>query len=350
MNGVAMLMEERKWHEKNWIIVLLIFVFFPIGLFLFFKNKYYSITSKIIVITLIALCIVTSDNKSADNATQQVAVNKETSEEFKKQEEEKRLREEMEAAEKARKEKEAKELEAQRLQEESRKKEEERNYEKIRIKQEILEIQQRAKYNATSTILPWAQTIIQAIDARILEKSGLLRNSIDEEFEEHKDDDEYFKNPKVVAGMDDYEKRKFNERLSVLYLKNKEDLAEKVKPGITVEDFTFVFKDINKYAGKRIRIRNLLLEYTEENTFVEKLKNSYGALMRGKNCYLIAAVDKPFLEKNEIYSFEGYIAGVHSTAMGTAQFVAALEGKTIAPPPMEEDPPIFIVVGNIVED
>ena len=70
-----MLMEERKWHEKTWIIVLLIFVFFPIGLFLFFKNKYYSITSKIIVIILIALGVVTSDNKPADNATQQIAVN-----------------------------------------------------------------------------------------------------------------------------------------------------------------------------------------------------------------------------------------------------------------------------------
>lgn len=336
-----MLMEERKWHEKTWIIVLLIFVFFPIGLFLFFKNKYYSITSKIIVIILIALGVVTSDNKPADNETQQIAVNKETSEEEEKQAEEQRLRKEQETADKARKEKEAKELEAQRIQEE-------RNYEKARIKQEILEIRQRAKYNATFTILPWAQTIIRTIDARILEKPGFFNNSIEEEFDEHKDDDDYFQNPKVVAGMDNL--KSFHERLSVLYLKNKEDLVKKIKPVITVEDFTFVFKDINKYAGKRIRIRNLLLECTEENSFVRKLNNSYGAIMRGKNCYLIAAVDKPVLDKNEIYSFEGYIAGVYAAALGTAQIVAVTEGKTIAQPPMEEDPPILIVVGNIVED
>ena len=107
---------ERKWHEKTWIIVLLIIFFWPIGLFLFLKNKYYSKASRLLVglILLIFLgVVVSSGNKSADNKPQEIATNQETSEELRLREEQvKREREEKEAAEKSRKEKEAAELKA----------------------------------------------------------------------------------------------------------------------------------------------------------------------------------------------------------------------------------------------
>ena len=118
---------ERKWHEKTWIIVLLIIIFWPVGLFLFFKNPYYSKNIKMGIIGLgvaiIAFAALTSNNtpKSNDSETKIATTTQQMSEENKKQEEEKRLQKEQQerenaekaAAEKARKEQEAAELKAQ---------------------------------------------------------------------------------------------------------------------------------------------------------------------------------------------------------------------------------------------
>ena len=213
---------------------------------------------------------------------------------------------------------------------------------KEEIKREIQAIKTKANNGITVGL---ADSIIQKIDGQIRSKSALL-GSAKEDFEEHKHDTDFFKISKVVSGLYDTDERQFNRKLTVLYLINK-DTIERNVPAITVEDFSFANSDINKYARKRVVIHNLLMEYTSDNSFVEKATDSYGAILQGKNCHIIAALDKPIPSENEIYSIEGYIAGVYASGYGFEKTLAELHGKSTDIPP-DEDPPILIFVGKIV--
>ena len=124
---------ERKWHEKTWVVVVLLIIFWPIGLILLLKNPYYSKNARIavgvLVVAIFACAAINSDSEpnSNDNQTQIAATTQQSPEERKKQEDAKRLqkeqeereRKEKEAAEQARKEQE----EAERLQAEQEERE-----------------------------------------------------------------------------------------------------------------------------------------------------------------------------------------------------------------------------------
>ena len=101
---------ERKWHEKTWIIVLLTVIVWPVGIFLFFKNPYYSKNVKMgaigLCVAIFAFAALTgnSDSNNTTVETKTVAVNQpqQDPEELKQQEEEKRLQREQEKANAAR--------------------------------------------------------------------------------------------------------------------------------------------------------------------------------------------------------------------------------------------------------
>ncbi|MBR4151583.1 MAG: hypothetical protein IKT98_01330 [Selenomonadaceae bacterium] len=141
---------ERKWHEKTWIIVLLVIFFWPVGIFLFFKNPYYSKNIKMGAIGLCAVifayaALISDNNSSNDNKPQTVATTQQDPAEVKRQEEEKRLqreqaereRAEQEAAEKARREQEAAERYAQ---EQRQKREEAERKKREKADKELREI------------------------------------------------------------------------------------------------------------------------------------------------------------------------------------------------------------------
>ena len=144
---------ERKWHEKTWIIVLLTVIVWPVGIFLFFKNPYYSKNVKMgalgLCVAIFAFAALTgnSDSNNTTVETKTVAVNQpqQDPEELKQQEEEKRLqreqeereRAEREAAEKARREQEAAE---KRAQEELRRQEEAARAEREKTEKALREI------------------------------------------------------------------------------------------------------------------------------------------------------------------------------------------------------------------
>ena len=144
---------ERKWHEKTWIIVLLTIIVWPVGIFLFFKNPYYS---KNVKMGALGLCVAIfafaalsgnsgSNNTPAETKTVAVSQPQQDPEELKRQEEEKRLQREQEereraerqAAEKARREQEEAERKAQ---EERRKQEEAARAEREKTEKDLREI------------------------------------------------------------------------------------------------------------------------------------------------------------------------------------------------------------------
>ena len=160
---------ERKWHEKTWVVVLLLLIFWPIGLILFLKNPYYSKNIRlgvgVFVVAIFAYAAIKPDSEPSanDNPTGVVTTTQQPTEELKKQEELKRLqreqeereRKELEAAEQARKEQEkAERLQAEqeererkkreaaekKAQEERRKREELARKEQEKVQQELNEI------------------------------------------------------------------------------------------------------------------------------------------------------------------------------------------------------------------
>lgn len=124
---------ERKWHEKTWVVVVLLLIFWPIGLILLCKNPYYPKNIRIgvgvFVVALFAYTAINSGSEPNNNndQTKVATTTQQSPEERQKQEEAKRLqkeqedreRKEQEAAEKARKEQE----EAERLQAEQEERE-----------------------------------------------------------------------------------------------------------------------------------------------------------------------------------------------------------------------------------
>ena len=61
--------EELKWYQKSWAIWLLIFVFWPVGLYLLWKYGNYSKTTKLVVTGFIAISylILFKNNNSQPN-------------------------------------------------------------------------------------------------------------------------------------------------------------------------------------------------------------------------------------------------------------------------------------------
>lgn len=121
---------ERKWHEKTWVIILLTVVVWPVGIFLFFKNPYYSKNVKMGAIGLCAaiFAFAALTSNSGSNETKTVATTQQNSDEVKEQEKEKQRQREQEERERA--EKEAAERKAQeerRKQEEIKRKEREKS-------------------------------------------------------------------------------------------------------------------------------------------------------------------------------------------------------------------------------
>lgn len=47
-----------KWHEKTWVIVLFLILFFPVGLVLVWKKKEWGSKRKVIITAIVGVCIV----------------------------------------------------------------------------------------------------------------------------------------------------------------------------------------------------------------------------------------------------------------------------------------------------
>ena len=52
-----------KIYEKNWFIILMLVVFFPVGLFLMWTNAKWHKTVKIIISVLFAVMVIFSDGR-----------------------------------------------------------------------------------------------------------------------------------------------------------------------------------------------------------------------------------------------------------------------------------------------
>lgn len=46
-----------KWYEKTWVIILLVILFFPVGLFLVWKKKEWGGKRKVIITAIVGVCI-----------------------------------------------------------------------------------------------------------------------------------------------------------------------------------------------------------------------------------------------------------------------------------------------------
>jgi hypothetical protein len=57
---------EKKWHQKPVTVVLFLIFFFPVGLYLMWKNELWSKTSRIIVSVFFGLLVLGNINKGND--------------------------------------------------------------------------------------------------------------------------------------------------------------------------------------------------------------------------------------------------------------------------------------------
>jgi hypothetical protein len=62
--------KELKWHQKTTPVILLLFFFFPVGLYLMWKNEMWSKTTRWIVTSIFAFAIIANagGNKSNDKS------------------------------------------------------------------------------------------------------------------------------------------------------------------------------------------------------------------------------------------------------------------------------------------
>ena len=57
-----------KIYEKNWFIILMLVLFFPVGLFLMWKNAKWNKTVKIIIsVLVVAIAIFSNGNEKSKN-------------------------------------------------------------------------------------------------------------------------------------------------------------------------------------------------------------------------------------------------------------------------------------------
>ncbi|MCR1994598.1 hypothetical protein NSA31_22940 [Bacillus subtilis] len=70
-------MKETPFYKSNWFTILMLIVFFPVGLILMWSNKKWTVTTRIVVsIVLVVLAIV--GYSSRDNQTRNIAISNES--------------------------------------------------------------------------------------------------------------------------------------------------------------------------------------------------------------------------------------------------------------------------------
>ncbi|MBR1580773.1 MAG: hypothetical protein IJ668_09785 [Selenomonadaceae bacterium] len=132
---------ERKWYQQTWFLIVMMIVFWPVGVYLVYKNQFMSKNAKFGLVggffgLLFLLAMIPSGNQDS-STTKQPTSSQQSQQEQAVQEsaedKETRLEEERQRAEEERQRKEEerqrKEEERQRKEEEARQKEEQRKYE-----------------------------------------------------------------------------------------------------------------------------------------------------------------------------------------------------------------------------
>ncbi len=66
---------DKKWYDKTWLVILLCFVFFPVGIYGIWKSQYRSSDWKIILTVLAGLWLFFSVNKKYFTTNNNVQVN-----------------------------------------------------------------------------------------------------------------------------------------------------------------------------------------------------------------------------------------------------------------------------------
>jgi len=59
--------QNLKWHQRPIIVVLLLIVFFPLGLYFMWKNRVWTITSRWVISIFFTLMVVANINKNKNN-------------------------------------------------------------------------------------------------------------------------------------------------------------------------------------------------------------------------------------------------------------------------------------------
>lgn len=63
--------EKSNWFDKNWLVILLCVVFFPVGLYGLWKSSSFKMLWKVVITSLIAIIIIANigDDKSVSSST-----------------------------------------------------------------------------------------------------------------------------------------------------------------------------------------------------------------------------------------------------------------------------------------
>lgn len=56
--GVVRVEENKKFYQKGWFVVLMLFIFFPVGLILMWANKNFNKTTRIVITSVIGVLII----------------------------------------------------------------------------------------------------------------------------------------------------------------------------------------------------------------------------------------------------------------------------------------------------
>ncbi|MFV5683863.1 hypothetical protein ACM55I_00275 [Flavobacterium sp. GB2R13] len=78
--------KQNNWYDKTWLVLLLCFIFFPIGLFALWKNSTISKSWKIGVTTIITILLIVSLADDKETSNEKVKENNETEVVFEKSE------------------------------------------------------------------------------------------------------------------------------------------------------------------------------------------------------------------------------------------------------------------------
>ena len=70
---------SEKWYSKQWLVILLCVLFFPVGLFGLWKSDSFSKAVKIIITVIIGLATIVQISNNLDTANQSTAASNETS-------------------------------------------------------------------------------------------------------------------------------------------------------------------------------------------------------------------------------------------------------------------------------
>ncbi|MEP9851496.1 VanZ family protein [Staphylococcus aureus] len=91
-------MNNEKWYQKNWFVILTLIIFFPIGLFLMWYFKKWNKSARWIVTGVFTLLLIisffTEDESQSENQEKNTAANNEKSEERAKPKKESKPKEE----------------------------------------------------------------------------------------------------------------------------------------------------------------------------------------------------------------------------------------------------------------